>query len=111
MYSIYFMDSVNKDLQGKKLENIEEEKIIVEEEEIKKLTKLQFEWALWENYDTMEGMSAKSQTQQDYLANIRSIGEFNNLISFWQLWNSLPHADPGNFFTCLDEKKATLYSK
>jgi hypothetical protein len=105
------MDTENKGLPGKKAVIFEEEKIASEEEEMKKKTKLSFEWAIWESLDSMGGMSAKMQSQKDYLANIHTIGEFNNLISFWQLWNSIPHADPCNFFTIPDEKKGTLCNK
>jgi hypothetical protein len=77
-------------------------------EEIKGRTKLKYTWAIWEHLQPLDGKSGKAVSQEEYLSNIQPIGEFDNVISFWQLWNNLPHADPFNFFTYYDTKKGYL---
>jgi len=61
------------------------------------LTKLEHNWAIWENW---EGTRAKGgdKSEGQYLLNMQAVAEFNNLIDFWRVWNKLPYSDPGNFF-------------
>ncbi|CAG9317723.1 unnamed protein product [Blepharisma stoltei] len=55
---------------------------------------LQRKWVLWEQWD----QNKQSSTQQ-FTDTMQPIGEFDNLHSFWQHWNYLPHAKPTDLFT------------
>lgn len=51
---------------------------------------LQRKWSLWEMWD--QGKKG------EYKNNLRRVGEFDSLHSFWQHWNHLPHGDPASLF-------------
>lgn len=87
----------------------EEEKMSTELEEMKRLTKLKSQWVIWEHWQSLTGSVGKQQSQKEYLRNLHEIAEFDNLITFCQLWNKIPHAQPCNFFTFFEDKKRTLY--
>ena len=88
----------------KKLEQSEEEI------EMEKLTRLDNKWVIWENWKSAK---PKGHDKGDgkYLLNMQSVAEFDNLISFWKVWNSLPHSDPGNFFVDPQTSKQRQYSQ
>ena len=69
------------------------ENILEESDQVDK-SKVQFqrEWAFWENYDT------KSGGKLDWKESIKKIIKFNDIISFWQFWNSYPGSDASNIF-------------
>jgi hypothetical protein len=46
-------------------------------------------WTLYEQYDMVKG--------SDYGDSTRKVACFNDLISFWKVWNTIPHSDPLNF--------------
>ena len=69
-----------------------------EEAEMEKLTKLEHKWVIWENWKSAKPKGG-DKSEGKYLLNMQSIAEFDNLVSFWRVWNTLPHSDPGNFFT------------
>lgn len=52
---------------------------------------LQREWEFWENYE-------KPGSKLDWKDSIQSIFTFNDIISFWQFWNSYPGSEPSNIF-------------
>jgi len=56
-------------------------------------TKLEYTWAIWENWSF-----EKEELSKDYLKTMQALAKFDNLIDFWQLWNTLPHSDPGKIF-------------
>lgn len=82
-----------------------------EYEEMKKLTKLRNVWVIWEEVQPLDGATGKLRSQQDYLDSLHEIAEFDNMISFWQLWNKLQHANPNNCFAYYDDKKHVLCQK
>ena len=52
------------------------------------------EWAFFEHYeDISEGVKSSQ-----YLANLQKVAWFNDIISFWQVWNNLPINDLKNYF-------------
>lgn len=76
-------------------------------EELKGCTKLCGKWAIWEQVQGME-KAQKGQAEKEYMENLRKVAEFDNLITFWQLWNKLPYSSPGNFFTYYDDERQAL---
>jgi hypothetical protein len=71
------------------------------------LTQLQYAWTVWENW---QGPSAKgAEEEKQYLQNMQQIAEFGNLIDFWEVWNGIPHADPGELFYGPQGTQQTLY--
>jgi hypothetical protein len=56
-----------------------------------RIVKLQRIWVLWENYDSKSG-------KLDYKDSLKQIFKFNDIISFWQFWNSYPGSDPSFIF-------------
>ena len=60
------------------------------------LTRLQYAWTVWENWQGDDAKGAEEEKQ--YLANMQRLAEFDNLISFWEVWHDLPHANPGQLF-------------
>ena len=75
------------------------------EKQLTTLTALKYNWAIWEHWQGVEVKAVKGQSVEDYKSNLKSIAGFDNIVFFWQLWNHLPHADPGNFFVYYDESK------
>ena len=61
-------------------------------------TELAHRWTLWEQYDS----KGKSYTET-----MSKVAWFGDLITFWQVWNQIAHADPNNFFSSLEEGKQT----
>lgn len=56
-----------------------------------RLVKLPKTWVLWENYESKSG-------KLDYKDSLKSIFKFNDILSFWQFWNSYPGSDPSFIF-------------
>jgi len=54
---------------------------------------LQRKWALWEMWNQNQPSSTENFEQT-----MQKVGEFGDLHSFWQHWNSLPHSDPSGLF-------------
>jgi hypothetical protein len=50
------------------------------------------EWSFWENYET------KNREEKDYSKLTKELYTFNNIIAFWQFWNSYPGNDIKNIF-------------
>jgi len=78
------------------------------EAEMKSLTKLAHDWVMWEDVKSVTKKMVKGQKADAYLKELRKVAEFADLISFWQLWNNIPHNDPTNFFTVEDESTLKL---
>jgi hypothetical protein len=53
------------------------------------------EWTLWEHY---ESMAPQKDKDAQYLQGFKKIAWFNDVISYWQVWNNLPVSDLKNFF-------------
>lgn len=54
-------------------------------------------WTLYEQYDMVKGM--------DYSDSTVKVACFNDLISFWKIWNTIPHSDPLNFVQYVAENE------
>ena len=52
---------------------------------------LDFKWTVWEQWSESGGKS-------HYAGAMQKVACFHDMITFWQVWNNLPHADPKNFF-------------
>ncbi len=53
------------------------------------------EWTFWEIYEAIGGVS---DTKVQYLSNQKKVAWFNDIISFWQVWNTLPLKNLKNYF-------------
>ena len=53
------------------------------------------EWTIWEHY---ESMIQQRDTKKQYLESFKKIAWFNDVISYWQVWNTLPLSNLKNFF-------------
>ena len=73
------------------------------EEPLSKELGIGHEWVLWEQYTKAEpnhqrGGGHGVQDSKAYLNTMQKIGCFNDIISFWQMWNFIPHKDLKHFF-------------
>jgi len=80
-----------------------------EEKELKKLTQLKNNWVIWEHWQGMARKSVKGQSEEDYRCDLKKVGEFDNLVTFWQLWHRIPHANPASLFTVFEESDCKFY--
>jgi hypothetical protein len=76
------------------------------EEEMKGSVKLKSVWVVWEQLERME-KTQKGLGEKEYMENMQGIGEFGDLITFWQCWHTFPQANPGNCFTYYDDEQQT----
>eukprot|EP00347_Sterkiella_histriomuscorum_P023494 403334433 len=53
------------------------------------------EWTIWEHY---ESMIQQRDAKKQYLESFKKIAWFNDVISYWQVWNTLPLSNLKNFF-------------
>lgn len=69
-----------------------------------KFPELEFQdkWTLWEQYE--------SKHSSDYKKTMQKIACFNDPISFWRVWNSVPHADIMNQIHYFDDEKEETVS-
>lgn len=58
-----------------------------------KEVKLSKRWTFWENFE-MRGKKKKG----DYSQLTKAVYSFDNIIEFWQFWNSYPGKEPSNIF-------------
>lgn len=59
--------------------------------------KLSHPWVLWEQWQTEKG--------QDYNKSLKQVAAFNDVISFWQVWNNLEHANLTKCFSDPDKSQ------
>ena len=52
------------------------------------------EWTFFEHYEVI---STGAKTAE-YLQNLQKVAWFNDIISFWQVWNNLPINNLKNYF-------------
>lgn len=55
-------------------------------------------WTLWEQYETKDSAN--------YQDTMEKVACFNDPISFWKVWNTVPHSNPLNFIHYFDEEGA-----
>lgn len=82
------------------------EKRTEEDEKLAGMTKLECKWVIWENWKSVRPAAA---SKTDYLQNMQAIAEFDNVIDFWRVWRTVPHADPSLFFMDPDTKGQAQY--
>lgn len=77
----------------------EDSEEFVERFEDLKFPELAFQdnWTLWEQYETKHS--------SDYKNTMQKIACFNDPVSFWKVWNVVPHSNPLNFIHYFDEEK------
>ena len=61
------------------------------------------EWTFWEHYEDLPSASYQKDkknnpTSEQYLASLQKVAWFNNVVTFWQAWQSLPISKLENFF-------------
>lgn len=81
----------------------------MEEKELMEMTRLGSDWVVWEHWQNVGSRTLKGQSEHDYRSDLKAICEFDNLVSFWQIWNGLPHSDPANLFTYYDESAQKFF--
>ena len=69
------------------------------------------EWTLWEHYDEIKSEVDNTQktSKQDlstYKSNSQKVAWFNDIISFWQVWQNLPFRDLKKFFINMPNQSA-----
>lgn len=62
-------------------------------------------WSIWEMWD----QNVNTGDDSNYKNRMKEISTFNSLVSFWQHWHALPHADPKQFFTDQPQKMRRTY--
>jgi len=75
-------------------ENVEEFKEIFADPPIKELILAQ-KWTLWEQWEQED---QKRSAKDSYHSTMQKVANFHDLITFLQVWNSVPHKDPRKFF-------------
>lgn len=78
-----------------------------EEDSMKSCTKLAATWTLWAHFQGGE-RDPKLQQEKDYMQNLQQISDVDNLVSFCQVWNNLPHGNPAGCFTAYDSEALSL---
>ena len=53
-------------------------------------------WTLWEQYETKDS--------SNYKDTMMKVACFNDPVSFWKVWNTVPHSDPLNYVHYFDEE-------
>ena len=56
------------------------------------------EWTFWEIYEAIGGVKNTQELDVQYLSNLKKVAWFNDIISFWQVWNTLSLKDLRNYF-------------
>ena len=59
---------------------------------------LSHKWTIWEQID--------SKNTKDYALTMEKVAWFGDIITFWRVWNKIPHSDPKNFFSFNKEGKS-----
>lgn len=60
--------------------------------------KLHHPWVLWEQWKL-------DKNCQDYDKSLKQVAAFNDVISFWQVWNNLEHANLTKCFSDPDKSQ------
>ena len=50
-----------------------------------------YNWTIWEQYEAKFG--------EDYRDTMAKVAWFGDAVTFWQIWNTIKHSDPKNFFS------------
>ena len=59
------------------------------------------EWTIWEHYEDLDPSQKKDANRPDldkYKASSQKVAWFNDIISFWQVWNNFKFGDMKKFF-------------
>ena len=63
------------------------------------LVRLPKTWALWEGYENQGKDNSKQENKnEDWKRSIKQVFEFNDIITFWQLWNNSPFSKFSEIF-------------
>jgi len=62
------------------------------------LVKLPKTWALWEGYENAVKDPNAEKKEEDWKNKIKRVFEFNDIITFWQLWNNSPFSKLSEIF-------------
>ena len=95
-YGSFASDKVNTMLSSKG----ETKKVITEtfDEPIIPDLAFNFRWTVWEQYE--------SKGMQDYTDTMMKVAWFGDPITFWRVWNRIPHSDPKKFFSFVKDGKS-----
>ena len=63
---------------------------------VDKALMLKDKWTFWEQYEAL-GVT-KNEMSNAYLSNMSKVACFNDVITFWQIWNNLPVSDVTKLF-------------
>eukprot|EP00343_Euplotes_focardii_P008377 CAMPEP_0205822844 /NCGR_PEP_ID=MMETSP0206-20130828/14280_1 /ASSEMBLY_ACC=CAM_ASM_000279 /TAXON_ID=36767 /ORGANISM="Euplotes focardii, Strain TN1" /LENGTH=204 /DNA_ID=CAMNT_0053119465 /DNA_START=10 /DNA_END=624 /DNA_ORIENTATION=+ len=83
----------------KKEHTSESKELVTETFEEPEISDLAFnhKWTVWEQIE--------SKGMKDYADTMEKVAWFGDAITFWKVWNKIPHSDPINFFSFNKEGK------
>ena len=73
----------------------------MEGSELKAMYPIKYKWTIWETFQPQQ-THQRNQSGEDYKNKISKIYSFDSVDIFAKLWNTLPHKNPGEFFTKKD---------
>jgi len=84
----------------------------VYEEPIAPELKLSQEWVIWESYDSAPGQHAGYKKTQNAAtwANMQKVAWFGDIVTFWQLWNTLNFSKLENYFQDKERQTVPVYT-
>lgn len=56
------------------------------------------EWVIWEHYDPAPGAPYKKQSQAASWSMMQKVAWFNDIVTFWRLWSTLPFSKLEKYF-------------
>mmetsp|Transcript_57200 Transcript_57200/g.78579 ORF Transcript_57200/g.78579 Transcript_57200/m.78579 type:complete len:87 (+) Transcript_57200:82-342(+) len=57
---------------------------------------LQGRWVFWEHFEDVSG--GTRDRSKSYMNTMQKVAWFNDLVSFTNVWQNIPHSDVANFF-------------
>jgi hypothetical protein len=55
-------------------------------------------WVIWEQYENPPNQSRAAPTEQDWHSSMQKVGWFKDIVTFWQIWSTLPVSHLERFF-------------
>ena len=78
------MDSKDEKVKVKTSSDAPEESDLIDFD----LVKLPKKWALWEGYENPITEASKDNKDEDWKSSLKKVFEFEDIVTFWQLWNN-----------------------
>jgi Eukaryotic initiation factor 4E len=65
-------------------------------------------WVIWEQYESAPG-NYKKGGSENWMASMQKVAWFDDIVTFWQLWNSLPFSHLERYFFDKENARVPLY--